>query len=188
MKSWSWIVLVVAVPMALTAAEAGDWLPPQVEAGLEEQLAARLAAEGEAAAPAAVAGVKTTLEAWGEDGTLERAPRHDELGVPGSENPWLDGIARLHTCNVVLYLRLEDPAFADAEPSRRTSALGLTAVTMAILRLRRPFVAAGHSDAETEALLTGAQMDGVLRALQEERASYTAAWTRCRPLVDALLD
>ena len=57
-------------------------------------------------------------------------------------------------CNLVLMRQLEDPAFRSDRNALVTSTLGLTAVTMAIVRLRHSYIQGGGTDGEVEKFLT----------------------------------
>ncbi|HSM15340.1 MAG TPA: hypothetical protein VLA66_14835 [Thermoanaerobaculia bacterium] len=192
------VVVIVSglVAGAARADEAGEWLPALVAEGAAEQLAGRLGeagfgvekpAERAEAARAVVAGLRDTLEAWGADGTLARAPEFPELAVPRAEDRRLDAMARWHVCNLVLFLQLADPALADDVDAKLTGALGLTGVTLAVLRLRQPFLAAGGDARAVEGLLAGPGMEPVLERLQNEAEARGHAETRCQaPVVELL--
>jgi len=182
---------------AAGADDGGAWLPGAVAEGAAEQLAGRLAEAGfgverpaarTEAAQAVVAGLRDTLEAWGADGTLARAPEFPELPVPRVEDRRLDAMARWHVCNLVLFLQLADPAFAEDVNARLTGALGLTGVTLAVLRLRQPFLAAGGDAGAIEKLLAGTGMEPVLDRLQSDPDSRGHAEMQCQAPVVELLE
>lgn len=182
---------------AARADEAGEWLPAAVAEGAVEQLAGRLGEAGfgverpaarTEAAQVVVAGLRETLETWGADGTLARAPEFPELPVPRAEDRRLDAMARWHVCNLVLFLQLADPALADDHNARLTGALGLSGVTLAVLRLRQPFLASGGDGRAIEALLAGPGMEPVLERLQSDAAARGHAEIQCRAPVVELLE
>lgn len=178
----------VLIPVLLVAAQ---WLPPAVEQGLAAQLAERLAVGGPAsskdaaAARAVVSSVGKRLGSWTDAVAIERAPSFPQLKLPSAGEKHLDAIARYQVCNMVLFVQFESGA--DAE-RRRRSALGLTAITMAVVRLRHPFVAAGGSDERMEAFLTGAAMQPVLDAIQQKPELAAHVDRQCASVLRALLD
>lgn len=187
------VLLLLSPPVGAQEA----WLPPPVAEGLAAQLAERMRTLGEgepdeerltAGAQGVVGSLAEQLEAWGLDGVHERAPSLPGFTVPPAGNRHLEAMARYHVCIMVLYLQLEDPAFADDANARVTSVFGLTALTMAVVRLREPFVADGGDDTAIEAYLAGPALEPILAALQTDPAARSAAEESCRPVVVQLLE
>jgi len=187
------LMLVLAVVWAGTAAAQGPWLPPQVEQGLAEQLAERLAAVGTGKAPdqaalrQAAGRVQTMarqLGGWTDAVVLGKAPVFPQLKWGKSAERHLDAMGRFQVCNLALFPQFEsgkDPA------SRRAGALGLTAITMAIIRVRQPFISAGGDHDAIEAFLTSAAMAAVLDDVQKQPALQAHVQTQCAPLLRELL-
>lgn len=200
MRSWALAALLASglpamPPMPPMPPESG-WLPPAVEAGSAQQLADRLRPLGDgkpdeaklgAASRDLVRALRDTLGAWGADGVVARAPVFPELEVPAAREPQLDAIGRWNVCLLVFYLQLEDPALAGDGDAQLTSILGLSAVTLAVLRVREPYVAAGGSDEALEAHLTGPETDALLKSFQSDAKRRGYAEARCQPVVRELL-
>ncbi len=189
------LILAAAFPAAAAESEE-DWLPARVEQGAVEQLAARLAqaelgpddaAGRRRGAQAVVDGLRTTLEGWGTAGVLERAPTFPGLGVPAADERHLDAMVRYQICTVVLVLQLRDPEMAADLNLRLTGVLGLTAMTLAEVYLRRPFVAAGGDPDAIEATLTDPGLQPVLDRLQSDAEARRVTEARCQPVVVDLL-
>lgn len=181
-------VALVVLPVLLAAAQ---WLPPAVEEGLAAQLAERLAAVGPASskdaanARATVSSIGKRIGGWSDAVAIERAPSFPQLKLPIANERHLDAIARYQVCNMLLFVQFESGADAGR---RRRSALGLTAITMAVVRLRHPFVAAGGNDQRMEAFLTGAPMAAVLDEVQQKPELASHVERQCAPVLRALLD
>jgi len=184
------VLVTVGIGLAATARAEDPWLPEPVEQGLTRQLAERLnpleVKSPADAAAAAVASVKQVLDAWGEEGVRAHAPSFTGFAVPAGANPILGTMARYHVCNMALFVEL-----AGTEPStdlarRRRASVGLTAVTMAVFRLRQPLVAGGGSSADMEALLAGPEMEPILDRLQAEPELLAATLRSCDALLEEL--
>ncbi len=187
------LLALLVLPAAAVAQE--GWLPPKVEEGAARQLASRVKEIGAGTSDEArlsgarklVGVLRGRLESWGEDGVVGRAPGFPALGVPVSGRRHLDAIARYQVCNMLLMLQLRDPAFAGDENAKMTSVTGLTAFTLAVLYLRRPFLESGGSDTQIEAFLTGKPMASVLEAIQSDAARREHAESQCTPPLLALM-
>jgi hypothetical protein len=195
MRRFVTALLLAGLGAAVGIAEVESWLPPPVAEGVAQQLDGRLRRIGDGAAPAnalelsrqAVDALRAELEDWGVDGIVERAPDLTRLGVPRAESPLLDAMARYQVCNMALMLTFEEPANGDDAELRRRASVGLTAVTMAILRLREPFHAAGGDDAAIESFLTRAEMEPVLQKLQADAEIRRQTERSCDPIVTPLI-
>jgi len=189
------IVLLLALPLAAAAAES-SWLPPAVAEGAAQQLAERLS---ELAPPGAgdterlarardlISEMRSEIDGWGEAGVLAQAPAFPDLSLPRSGEPHLDAMGRYQVCNLILFRQLLDPALADDSDARSSAALGLTAMTLATVYLRQPFVAQGGDPAAIEAYLTGDAMSAVFDHLQADPALLAKAQQSCGPLIVELL-
>jgi hypothetical protein len=173
------------------------WLPPQVAEGAALQLAERMRLLGEAepdearlleAARRVVGSMVEVLHAWGVDGVLERAPDPPGLEIAAAGDALLDAMARYQICNLLLALQLEDPAYREDMNARITSVFGLSAVTLAVVRLREPFHAGGGDDAAIEAHLAGPALEPLFAAIQQEPQTRARAEEGCEPVVFALLE
>lgn len=188
-------ILVALVALAAGAsARAGDeavWLPPAVVEGMTEQLAGWLApttpGDPLPAARRAIAEMQRRVDVWGVVGTLARSPEFERLPVPRVEEPHLDAMARYQICNMALFLRFEGQA-GGGEPVLERVARGMSAVTMAIFRLRAPFVADGGDPADIEEHLTSAGMNPVLEGLQRDPELFAHVESRCAAPLAELLD
>lgn len=190
-KRFACLLAAVAVPLA-----AADWLPAGAEEAMARQLAGRLVEAGLAPAGTPevltgsremVASLIATLERWQVAGTLARAPEFPGLELAPAGEAHLDAMARYQICNMVLAIQHADPAFADDVNARLTAALGLTAVTLAVVRLREPFVRQGGTDAQIEAALTSAAHEKILTGIQEDPAVRAHVEKQCTPATVALL-
>jgi hypothetical protein len=187
------LLLVLGLPMAAQP----SWLPPRVADGMATQLAGRMRelVPGEpddarllAGARQVVAAMAKELDRWGVEGVVERAPSFAGVPLPAADNRYLDAMARYQLCNAVLFVQSEDPAFRDDRNTRTTSVFGLSAVTMAIVRLREPFVAADGDPGAIEAHLTSPAFESVVAALQTEPKIRSAVEAGCQPVTVALLE
>lgn len=190
------IITLVALSVGAAAPAAAQWLPPYVAEGMAQQLAGRFGSLGEVTDPEGlvesardlVTAMRGTIEAWGVEGTLDRAPRFERFTVPSSGNRYLDAMGGYSVCSLLLLRQLESPAFAENKNARFTSVLGLSSLTLAMIRLREPFVAAGGTDPEMEAYLAGADLEPVFAAIQEDEELLADAEAHCTPVVVASLE
>jgi len=182
---------IVALVVGAAAPTWAEWLPPYVEEGAAQQLADRFAMIGEVTDREALVegtrgilqAMRTTIERWGADGTVERAPTFERFTVRTSGNRYLDAMGSYSVCNLLLLRQLESADFADDRNARMTSVLGLSSLTLAILRLREPFVEAGGTHPQIEAYLTGADLEPVFEAIQTDPEILAHAEERCQPVV-----
>ena len=182
-------------------AQARSWLPPQVARAAVEQLTERMGlldglfGGGEpdlerlrAGSRMLIGSMAESVEGWGADGVVERAPELAGLGLGVAPNPYLDAMARYHVCNLVLMLQLDNPAYQDDANRRITSTLGLSAVAIVAIYLRQPFIESGGDNAAIEAHLTGPSFAQVFQAVQAGGKALEQAETECQPVVVALLE
>jgi len=173
---------------------AKDWLPPQAAEGLARQFAGRMEAiePSRKKDPAAlllkgremVTRFSGQIAAWGEKGVLARAPKLAMLKLPTAKQPHLDAMARYQVCSFILMLQYEGMEQTD---KRVVGAIGLSGVTMLVLSLRDPFIAAGGKTPQIEAFLTSAPMEAVTDRLQRDVKLLEAVQTECGPVVGALM-
>lgn len=196
-----WRVL-AGVALALTplatplSAQGSSWLPPPVEDGAARQLADRLLALGDpssdpervlAAAREMLRRMRSVVESWGADGVVRRAPEFAGVATPGASRPELAAMGSWSICNLDLFL-LYDQATRSGEPGDAlVPALGLTAVTLVIVRLREPFVAAGGTQPEIEAHLTSPEFEALLASIQSSETARSAVRASCDPPLRELL-
>lgn len=194
MQTRCWFTLLLAAAITIPAGAAQRaWLPPAVERGVAEQFLERLAAvmgkapdNPERALAGATGGVRALadqLDARGEAWVAELAPDIGWLGIASTGNDLLDQMAALQACVALLYVQFEDPASADDLNLRMTAATGMTALLMAQIYLRQPYVAAGGDVQRIEDTLSGDLLAPVLEAIQaggEPRARMEA---ECSPAV-----
>lgn len=183
-------LLLIASTMA-TAAQP-TWLPPAVQNGASEQLVERLTAirtprdarQLAQSAQKIVLAIRGTLDSWTTAGTIARAPAFQQLTLPDAGERHLDAMSRYQLCNLVLMRQFESGTDASV---RQVGALGLTAITLAQLHLRQPYMEGGGSAAAMEAALTSAPMARLFERLQATPALLTHVETQCEPVVQALL-
>jgi hypothetical protein len=96
----------------------------------------------------------------------------------------LDAMARYQVCNMALALQLADPR-ADAD--RRGAAIGLTAVTMAVLYLRQPYVSRGNDPDGIRTFMVSERMEqAVAELLKGDAAVRAHVESKCEPLLASL--
>jgi hypothetical protein len=196
MKSFVSVLALVCLPARGLIAADDAWLPARVADNAARQLAERLekiglggADDGKrlSGARRMIAAMAEELDHWGVRGLLDRTPRFAAVVLPASGGPALDSMVRYQMCNLVLLRQLEDPAFADDENALLTSTLGLSAVTLAILRLRQSFLDRGGEAAEVERVLTSPRLEPIVEGIQKETALRRHVESRCQPVVVELL-
>ena len=166
MQSVTRLCLVAMLCCGVRAVAQEHWLPPRVVDGLAQQLVERFESigPGEPVDRAALAAgvrkqvlqLREAVEEWGESGVLARAPKFPRLELPSSGQRHLDAMARYQICNLVLMKQFADSPDPD---TRRIGALGMTAVTTAVLFLRPPFLASGGRMEQVEPFLTSPAME-----------------------------
>lgn len=184
-----------------SAAQNATWLPPEIAEGAAQQLAERMRLLPEllggehpddervlVGARQMIGAIAEVLGSWGSDGVLERAPELAALDVPSTGDRYLDAMARYQVCNFLLYLQLEDPAYNSDLDTRIASVFGLSSVTLTVLSLREPFLAAGGTPAAVEAHLSGPTLEPALQSLRSDADARAAAEADCQPVVAALLE
>lgn len=178
----------LALASSVTGAEAQTtWLPAEVEQGLVNQLVRRMpktnpttAENPERASQIArtlVQGFAKSLEAWTDSLALEWAPTFPQFKLPAANQRHLDAMARFQVCNLVYLKQFESGKEVDG---LRRSSLGLTAMTMAILRLRQPFLKAGGSSEQIETFLTSPPMAKVFDEIQSSADLAAHAEKQCQ--------
>jgi hypothetical protein len=169
------------------------WLPQAVQQGMAEQLADRLTTigPGRPKDPAGLLGgsrkqvleIAGRLDSWGK-AVVERAPRFPKLTLPPTRDRHLDAMGRYQLCNLVLLRQFETTSHT--VETRRVGAVGLTAVTMAIVYLREPFVAGGGPPEGIEAFLTSPAMGRLTSQLQTQPDLMSHVEEQCGTVVAAL--
>jgi hypothetical protein len=189
-------ILVLALSTDAAARQA-TWFPPEMEASVVEQLAERLT-EIDAGKPAqgrnerarsVIATIRSRIDQWGPATLVARAPKFAELKMPDTPSEHLDAMARYSVCNLELFLQHLQPSNPANISRREEAALGLSAFTMAVFRLREPFLAAGGTDAAMEAFLSdNLALDAEFDRIQSEPALLTHVRTGCAPVLKALVE
>ncbi len=182
---------------ALAVAAERSWLPPQVAEGVARQLAGRMDQVGlvpqgadERTLPRTrkmIEAMAAGIEARGESGLADLAPTFPNLDLPPTAQRQLGLMARYNVCNMALYRQFLDPAFRDDKNAAFTSTLGLTAVALAIIYLREPYLASGGDPKELEGHLTDPRLQPVLDAIQKDLEVRAAVEKACEPAVTALV-
>ena len=195
MKICAMTILVVSM-LAVPVHASEEWLPPPVAEGMAQQLGERMTQMGIggrdedhvlAIARQTVTRMRMHLDAWKLSGVLERAPRFPELELPEATNQYVDAMTRYSLCNIVLFRMFVDPTTREDPRAMAISTYGLTGVTMAIVRLREPYVREGGTDAMIEAALTSPELEVLAQRIQEEEDLLRHVARQCDPLVRALL-
>lgn len=193
------LALLLSLPAAggAAAAQQASWLPPRVAEGAAQQLAERmrLLSAGESDGERVLAGARELVDAiagviteWGVDGVLARAPEQTAFEIPSAGDRYLDAMARYQVCNLLLFVQLQDPAFQDDANAKVTSVFGLSAVTLALLSLREPFLADGGDETAIEAHLTGPALEPALAAVQGDPEARASVEERCGKVVVELIE
>jgi hypothetical protein len=180
---------VVLASAAALRAERSAWLPAELERLIAAQLSERLRTASDGRDPAAVARLATAamaakIESWGVEGTLARAPALSQLGVQPLADRHLDAMQRYLICNgpPLLDFEASDPPLDSS--IRFSAAILSTGLTLAVLRLRQPFIDAGGTPAAMESAMTRSEIDAPLQKMQSD----PAAREPCRPLYRELLE
>lgn len=190
------LALAVTVPLSANAA---DWLPEDGQASLAQQVAARLAnthlktednqEELLSMARQAVAAIMQTIDSWGVSDLAERAPILAELGLPSSDNTFLQAIARYGACNFHLDALYGNLALDESAPSMRvTAAIASAAIPLATANLRHHFLAEGGTDEELRAFLTSEEMGVAANRITNSREMISYSWKECAPTLAALTE
>jgi hypothetical protein len=194
-------VVAARVAMALVfaagpAAAEPSWLPTPVEEGAAQQLADRLLALGDTSSDAeqVLGGAREMLrrmrdavDAWGAEGARRRAPEFAGLSLPGAARPSLFAMGAWSVCNLDLYLAYDEATRTGDAGAALAPALGLTAVTLVILRLREPFLGEGGAQPEIEAHLTSPEFEALLASIQSTPPLRAAVREGCAPALGELL-
>jgi hypothetical protein len=190
------VLIVLQLPGAAFAAEPG-WLPPEAEEGIAKQLAERLAEI--ATGPATEAGAllerarkdvgrqRARLESWGSKGVLDRAPDLAKLEMPKTDDKRLDAMSRYQMCNAILYIRHQARGAEKDAAARLTAARGLTGITLAVLYVGSPILAADGTDERVKAFLTSDAQEVVMNRVQDQPGLLEYADRQCLPVVKALI-
>ena len=125
-----------------------------------------------------------TLGSWTDAQAVDRAPSFPDITLPLANQRHIDAMARYQVCSLVLLGQFESGK--DAE-TRRKAALGVTAMTMAVERLRLPFMATGGTDRNLNAFLTSPPMVGALDEIRKKPELAAHAERQCAPLLQELL-
>lgn len=170
-----------------------NWLPARVEAGVVDQLVARLEAIGpspvkdlaalKAGMQLVVRQVRARLESWGEKGILDRAPAFPTIELPTAKQRHLNAMGRYQACNWVL---MNQQGESYDRETRRNGAVASTAVTMAVIYLRQPFLKQGGKAEQIEAFLTGAAMDRPFNQVMGTPELVSYMEQQCQPLITEL--
>jgi hypothetical protein len=155
-----------------------------------EQLVSRLEAIGpspvedraalKAGMQSVVRQVRARLEAWGERGVLDRAPAFPKIGLPAATEPHLNAMGRYQACNWVL---MNQQGERYDRETRRNGAVASTAVTLAVIYLRQPFLKHGGGSEQIEAFLTGAAMDRAFKQVMANEEWVLYVEQQCQPLI-----
>ena len=182
-------LLLVAIPVQSTS-----WFPPELEVVLASQLTSRLAKIGSPPAyeeggisPAARGSIRMLariLGSWTDAEAVDRAPSFPEITLPSANQRHIDAMARYQVCSLVLLSQFESGKDAVA---RRKGALGVTAMAMAVERLRAPYMATAGTDRVVNAFLTSPPMVSALDDTRKKPELVAHVERQCAPLLQELL-
>jgi hypothetical protein len=188
-------VLTLTLLLAATAtyAQSTAWFTQDLELVFARQFASRLArldgvprdeASSLSSARRSVQGLARILGSWKDAEAVERAPLFPELQLPLSNQRHIDAMARYQVCSLVLLNQFETGT--DAK-TRRIAAFGTTAMSMAVERLRLPFMATGRTDRTLNAFLTSPPMVSAFDDIRKKPELAAYAERQCAPLLQQLL-
>jgi len=175
------------------SAQSTTWFPPDLELVFARQLASRLAkldsvARDEASALASarrvIQNLAGTLGSWRDAEVVERAPLFPEITLPLAKERHIDAMARYQVCSLVLLNQFESGADVAV---RRKAALGLTVMTMAVERLRAPYMATRGTDKVLHAFLTSPAMANTLDDVRKKPGLVAHGERQCAPLLQELM-
>lgn len=191
-------VLFLFVPTSLAlAAKPPGWLPVAVESALADQLAERFGLlrkggsqeqDDRDEAAAFTRSLRDVVAGWGVHGALDKAPSFPDLALPPLDDRYLDAMQRYSICNLLLLRQIVHPDFAEDFNARFTGTLGLTGLSLAILRLREPFIAAGGTDEKIEQAMTRPALEAAGQLIQSDDAARAAAEAACQPVLLKILE
>jgi hypothetical protein len=183
----------LAVTAAALSAQT-TWLQPDLEVVLARQLTSRLSKIGAApvweeggisrAARGSIRILARTLGSWTDAQVVGKAPSFPDITLPRANQRHIDAMARYQVCSVVLLSQFESGR--DVE-RRRNGALGVTAMTMAVERLRLPFMATGGTDKDLHAFLTSSPMVSALDDVRKKPELAAHVERQCSPVLQELL-
>jgi hypothetical protein len=185
-------IFVLTTVLLQTGGQAMAPWPAEVLEGLAMQLAERLEPTMPkdpavlADARTRVQGVRERLDRWGEKGVVDRAPSFPDLALPTAGQVHLDAMARYQVCTLALAVRLNDTR---SDQERRQLAGGVTAITMAIVSLRHPYLERGHSPDQIRSFITGGAMERATAALLKGDAAVRRHVDgKCAAVIKALVE
>jgi hypothetical protein len=188
------LVILVVWSAAVTRQARTDWMPPQMEEIVVQQLVERL---GEIdlgwsrermnnAARVTVATIRARLEQWKETELLARAPVLGVLKLAPESDPRLNAMRRYHMCTAAAMIRHERRAREKSEEARIAAVAALTTGSMAVLYLRDAFINAGGTGANVEKLLTDPALQPIIDRLQTSPDDMMAVQAECVPVLGAI--
>jgi hypothetical protein len=171
-----------------------SWFPPELEVMFARQLTSRLATinsppayeEGgiSSAARGSIRMLARILGSWTDVEVVGRAPLFPDITLPTANQRHIDAMARYQVCSLVLLGQFESGK--DAE-TRRKGALGATAMTIAVERLRAPYMATGGTDKVLDAFLASPPMISALDGIRKRPEHVGHVERQCAPLIQELL-
>lgn len=186
--------LLVVTGAVAAAAQSISWFPPELEMAIARQLTSRMSKAGlspvlddsgvSQAARMSVRGLAKTLGSWTDAEAVDRAPSFPDITLPSASQHHIDAMARYEVCNLVLLGQVESGKDAD---TRRKAALGATAMTIAVERLRAPYMATGGTDKILNTFLTSPAMVSALDGIRKKPELVAHAERQCAPLLQELL-
>jgi hypothetical protein len=181
-------LLLVAIPAQLS------WFPPDLELALARQLTSRLAKiapvpvweEGGVSGGArmSIRMLAKILGSWTDAEVVARAPVFPDLTLPLSNQRHIDAMARYQVCSLMLLSQFESGKDVEAQ---RKAALGVTAMTMAVERLRAPYMATGGTARTLNAFLTSSSMVRTLDDIRKKPELAAHVERQCALVLQELL-
>lgn len=184
--------------LALPLHAQNDWFPAAAREGLTRDIASKLAAidtedrlssEKEfAGATMVVNGVSAKVESMGRDALIQLAPRFPGLELPTSGNQALDAIAAFQVCSLPMNAIYADDTPREHRFDMRTWALfSAASIYIASGYLRPAYRAAGVSDEDAEAFLTGEAMTALKTRIGTSQQLLAQTKAHCATPITTLM-
>jgi hypothetical protein len=188
------LIVVFSVLGAHTRAQS-SWLPAAVAEGVADGFASQLSDAGIggseeerlAKGREVVALLRDRLDELDVEGVLIQAPVLADLALPATGNRYLDTMARIQVCAVFPLLALQESALPPDADVHIVAAMSLMTVTMAVLRLREPFIGAGGTPESMERFLSGSALEPAIERVQTDTTVGERARRECGQFVTSIL-
>jgi hypothetical protein len=162
------------------------WLPPELESSAAAALVARLGEAGIAppgsdeermqGALKVLRDLTATIDRWGLEGVVQRAPEFPQIDHPEFADPIVATVAGYGFCSLPLH-----PELVTTRDEKLTVVLGEYAVMMVSAFLRHRFLADGGTDEDLRALLATDEMNQLSYDIQVDEAKRNYVLAQCGP-------